>query len=65
MVLNSFELILFLHVSAGISSAGGKTTPDAIYDPLYLVDSLLVVTREKQSPLIQPAVLLTFCTEPK
>lgn len=51
---------------------GWKTTSDAIYDPLYLVDSLLVVTSEQQSPcytfqspLVQPEVLLTFCTEPK
>lgn len=51
---------------------GGKITSHAIYDPLYLLDSLLVVTSEQQSPcytlqspLVQPEVLLTFCTEPK
>lgn len=29
---------------------GRNATSDAIYDPLYLVDSLLVVTSEQQSP---------------
>lgn len=40
--------------------------------PFYLVDSLLVVTSEQQSPCdtvlsphVQPEVLSAFCTEPE